>query len=70
MSKVDILIIDKTGTITEGKPKLKNYISFGKLSDEEVLRLSASIDAYSEHPIADAIVKGAEEKIGRPGKAR
>ncbi len=62
MNKVDILIIDKTGTITEGKPKLKSYKSFDKLSDEEVIRLAASIDANSEHPIADAIVKGAKEK--------
>jgi Cu2+-exporting ATPase len=62
MSRVDILIIDKTGTITEGKPSLKSFLSFGKLSDEEVLQLAASIDANSEHPIADAIVKGAKEK--------
>ncbi|MBN2481541.1 MAG: copper-translocating P-type ATPase [Bacteroidales bacterium] len=62
MNKVDILIIDKTGTITEGKPALKAFKSFGDLSDKEVLRLAASIDAYSEHPIAEAIVKGAKEK--------
>lgn len=62
MNKVNTLIIDKTGTITEGKPSLKSFVSFGKLTDEEVLQLAASIDAYSEHPIADAIVKGAKEK--------
>lgn len=62
MNKVDTLIIDKTGTITEGKPSLKGFVSFGKLSNEEMLQLAASIDAYSEHPIADAIVKGAKEK--------
>jgi Cu2+-exporting ATPase len=60
MNKVDTLIIDKTGTITEGKPSLKDFKSFGKLSDHEVLRLAASIDANSEHPIADAIVQGAK----------
>jgi heavy metal translocating P-type ATPase len=60
MNKVDTLIIDKTGTITEGKPSLKDFKSFGKLSDDEVLRLAASIDANSEHPIADAIVQGAK----------
>ncbi len=59
MNKVDTLIIDKTGTITEGKPSLKNYKSFGSLSDAEVLKLAASIDKNSEHPIATAIVKGA-----------
>lgn len=62
MSRIDTLIIDKTGTITEGKPRLKNSLSFGKLDNNEILRLSASLDAYSEHPIADAIVKGAKEK--------
>ncbi len=68
MNKVDILIIDKTGTITEGKPSLKNYKSFGKMSNEEVLKLAASIDANSEHPIADAIVKGAKAKNIQPEK--
>ncbi len=62
MNKVDTLIIDKTGTITKGKPALKAFVSFGKLSDREILRLAASIDMNSEHPIAEAIVKGAEEK--------
>ena len=62
MNKVDILIIDKTGTITEGKPSLKGYKSFGSLSDEEVLMLAASIDDNSEHPLAEAIVIGAKEK--------
>jgi heavy metal translocating P-type ATPase len=62
MNKVDTLIIDKTGTITEGKPSLKGYRSFGKLSDEDVLMLAASVDDNSEHPLAEAIVKGAKEK--------
>lgn len=62
MNKVDTLIVDKTGTLTEGKPSLKGYKSFGKLSDEDILRYAASVDANSEHPIADAIVAGAKEK--------
>jgi len=62
MNKVDTLIIDKTGTITEGKPSLKGFLSFGNLSDDEILRLAASIDNNSEHPLAEAIVKGAKEK--------
>jgi Cu2+-exporting ATPase len=62
MNKVDTLIIDKTGTITEGKPALKAYRSFNSMGDEDVLRLAASIDINSEHPIAEAIVKGAREK--------
>jgi heavy metal translocating P-type ATPase len=60
MNKVDILIIDKTGTITEGKPSLNRYTSFGSLSDMQILTLAASIDENSEHPLADAIVAGAK----------
>lgn len=70
MNKVDTLIIDKTGTITEGKPSLKNYKSFGKMSNDEVLKLAASIDANSEHPIADAIVEGAKDKSIQPEKLK
>ncbi|MBW6533470.1 MAG: copper-translocating P-type ATPase [Mariniphaga sp.] len=62
MNKVNTLIIDKTGTITEGKPALKSYKSFGKLADDEILRLAALVDAHSEHPVAEAIVAGAKEK--------
>jgi len=62
MNKVDTLIIDKTGTITEGKPSLKGFISFGEFSNEGILMLAASIDTNSEHPLAEAIVKGAKEK--------
>jgi heavy metal translocating P-type ATPase len=60
MNKVDTLIIDKTGTITEGKPSLKEFKSFGNLSDTEILQLAASVDANSEHPLADAVVAGAK----------
>jgi len=68
MNKVDTLIIDKTGTITEGKPSLKNYHSFGNYTDEEILKIAASLDAHSEHPIAEAIVTGAKEKGVQPEK--
>jgi Cu2+-exporting ATPase len=70
MNKVDILIIDKTGTITEGKPALKNYKSFSKMSDDNVLRLAASLDANSEHPVAAAIVAGAKAKNIIPDSIR
>ncbi len=62
MNKVNTLIIDKTGTITEGKPALKSYTAFGKLSNDEIICMAASVDTYSEHPVAEAIVKGAKEK--------
>jgi heavy metal translocating P-type ATPase len=61
MNKVDVLIVDKTGTITEGKPSLQSYESFNKLTNIEILQLAASIDTYSEHPVAEAIVKGAKK---------
>ena len=61
MNKVNVLVIDKTGTITEGKPTLKSYKSLADYEEKEILKLAASLDAYSEHPIADAIVKGAKE---------
>jgi Cu2+-exporting ATPase len=61
MSKVDTLIIDKTGTITEGRPSLRNYKSCGHYSDEEILQIASSLDSHSEHPVAKAIVRGAYE---------
>jgi heavy metal translocating P-type ATPase len=60
MNKVEILIIDKTGTITEGKPSVKEYKSYGNLSNTEMLQMAASIDANSEHPLAEAIVREAK----------
>ena len=63
MNKVNVVVVDKTGTLTEGKPSLNSYHSFREdFSDEEVLKLAASLDKNSEHPVADAIVKGAKEK--------
>lgn len=61
MNKVDVLITDKTGTITEGKPSLEKIISFGSYSESELLAISATLNAQSEHPLAEAIVKKAKE---------
>ncbi len=61
MNKVDVLITDKTGTITEGKPSLEKVASFGKYSESELQAISASLNAQSEHPLAEAIVKKAKE---------
>jgi len=60
--RVDTIVFDKTGTITEGKPKLTDVISSGELSDNEILKLAASAELHSEHPLGDAIVEGAKEK--------
>ncbi len=61
MNKVDTLIIDKTGTLTEGKPSLNAYKSFTDKTDLDILKLAASIDVNSEHTLANAIVAGAKE---------
>ena len=59
---VDTLIVDKTGTLTAGAPKLTDVISTGKLDEETLLRLTASLEMGSEHPLAAAIVKGARQR--------
>ena len=60
--KVDTLIVDKTGTLTEGKPKLVAVLPQAGNDEAEVLRLAASLERGSEHPLAEAIVQGAEER--------
>lgn len=62
LRKVDTLIVDKTGTLTEGRPAFDQVVSAGSLEDNEVLRLAASLDQGSEHPLADAIVSAAREQ--------
>ncbi len=59
---VDTLLIDKTGTLTEGKPKLVGIQTVGNLAEDELLRLAASVEARSEHPLAHAIVTAAKER--------
>jgi P-type Cu+ transporter len=61
-AKVDTLIVDKTGTLTEGKPKLVAVLPESGHSEDEVLRLAASLERGSEHPLAEAIVAGAAER--------
>ena len=60
--KIDTLIVDKTGTLTEGKPKLVAVLPETGHAEPEVLRLAASLERGSEHPLAEAIVRGAEER--------
>lgn len=62
MAKVDTLIVDKTGTLTEGKPELTDVIVFGEAGHDAVLTLAASLEKASEHPLAEAIVNGAVER--------
>ena len=62
MEKIDALVVDKTGTLTVGKPKLVAVETVGGFSEAEVLRLGASLERGSEHPLAAAIVEGAAER--------
>ena len=65
LEKVDTLVIDKTGTLTEGKPRLEKVVPRGGLGEEELLRLAASLERGSEHPLAGAIVAAATESGGK-----
>jgi len=62
MEKVDTLVVDKTGTLTEGKPELVTVQAEKGFSEDEVLQLAASLERASEHPLAEAIVNGAKQK--------
>lgn len=62
LRKINTLIIDKTGTLTEGKPIFDKVIAAPGFTDDEILRLAASLDQGSEHPLANAIVRAARDK--------
>ncbi|PZR71012.1 MAG: copper-transporting ATPase [Chthoniobacterales bacterium] len=62
MEKVTTLVVDKTGTLTEGKPRVTKIVTAGQMSEEEFLALAASAEQQSEHPLAAAIVMSAREK--------
>src|SRR5271165_757513 len=62
LEKVDTLVVDKTGTLTEGKPRLTRVTPGGDLSADELLRLAASVERGSEHPLAASILAGAEHR--------
>jgi len=61
LEKVDTLVVDKTGTLTEGRPQLVSVQASPGVDEQEVLRLAASLERASEHPLAEAIVRGAEQ---------
>jgi Cu+-exporting ATPase len=67
--KVDTLVVDKTGTLTEGKPKVTSITTLEGLSEDELLRLAATLERASEHPLAAAIVDAAIERGLALGKA-
>ena len=61
-AKVDALIVDKTGTLTEGHPSLTDVVAFDNASEDRVLACAAALERSSEHPLAEAILKGADER--------
>ena len=61
MEKIDTLVVDKTGTLTEGKPKVVAIVPAAGFAEDDMLRLAASVERASEHPLADAIVRAAKE---------
>lgn len=62
LEKVDTLIVDKTGTLTEGKPRLTRVVAADSISEEQLLSLAASVEQQSEHPLAASIARGAQER--------
>ncbi|TAK82130.1 MAG: heavy metal translocating P-type ATPase [Betaproteobacteria bacterium] len=68
LEKVDTLVVDKTGTLTEGKPRVTSIETSGSLDEGELLRLAASLERASEHPLAAAIVQAATERGVRLGE--
>src|SRR6266699_198645 len=60
--KIDTLVVDKTGTLTEGKPKVVSIVAAAGFQEADILRLAASVERASEHPLADAVVRAARER--------
>ncbi len=68
LEKVDTLVVDKTGTLTEGRPRLAQVVALPPFSEQDVLRLATGLEQASEHPLAAAIVAGARDRgITAPG---
>jgi Cu+-exporting ATPase len=62
MEKINTLVVDKTGTLTEGKPKVVSIVPDAGFQEVDILRLAASVERSSEHPLADAIMRAAKER--------
>ena len=70
MEKVDTLVVDKTGTLTEGRPAVTSIVTTENYTEAEVLRLAASVERVSEHPLAVAIVRAAKNAALRSDRSR
>jgi Cu+-exporting ATPase len=69
LEKVDTLVVDKTGTLTEGKPRVTTIVPFGGIQEDELLRLIAGVEQGSEHPLASALLASAKERHLAPAPA-
>ncbi|WP_394358043.1 copper-transporting P-type ATPase [Methylococcus mesophilus] len=69
LEQIDTLVVDKTGTLTEGSPRLVSVVTADGTDERELLRLAAGLELGSEHPLASAILKGAEQRGIRPALA-
>jgi Cu+-exporting ATPase len=69
MEKVDTLVVDKTGTLTEGRPRVTQIVAREGITEADVLRLAATLERASEHPLAAAVLKEATERKVSPGEA-
>ena len=67
MEKIDTLVVDKTGTLTEGKPSVTAIVPAPGFQEDDILQLAASVERASEHPLADAIVRAAKQRGLEPG---
>ena len=70
LEKIDTLVVDKTGTLTEGKPRLMTVIPVGDFDEAALLRAAATLEQASEHPLASAIIAGAKERGIEPGRSQ
>ena len=68
LHSIDTVVLDKTGTITEGRPCVTDVLLTGLVTEDMLVRIAASVEAYSEHPLAEAVVRYAEEKHIQPEK--
>src|SRR5262249_39496074 len=66
MEKVDMLVVDKTGTLTEGRPAVTKIVAAPGSTEAEVLRFAASVEQASEHPLGAAIMRAAEQRGIKP----
>lgn len=69
LDKVDVIVFDKTGTLTEGKPKVVEVVTLNETDEKTVLGTAAAVERFSEHPLAEAVIDAAADRMVLPGDA-